>query len=383
MPAGKITNMEEAEELILGCLVLGTGGGGRAERGLALIQAALDEGLTLSWVDADEIADDVMTVQPYGMGSVAPMSQAALEEIQRVGLVETHPLDSMVEAVRELGVYLGQPIGCIVPSEPGASNLPEPLVVGARLGIPVVDGDYAGRCIPEEMQTTPFLTGKNSYPFASVDRWGDVVICRQTQNAHMLERIGKMLAVAAYGNTSMAATPLLGKEMKDILVRGTITKASTIGRAIRRARQAGEDPVAAAVRAAGGWRLFDGVVSEKWWEDRDGYMFGTVVVSGSGKYAGHSLKVWFKNENHVSWLDGKPFVCSPDLLTFLYPDGLGPSSAQISEGDRVSAIGMKGVEAFRTPFGLDHASGPRYFGFDIDYRPIEEIVQELQEMGWQ
>lgn len=377
MPSGKITTMQDAEDLILGCLVLGTGGGGRAERGLKLIQAALDEGLILSWVDAGEIPDDAMTVQPYGMGSVAPMSQATKDEIQRAGLVETHPLDSMVEAVRELGDYLGQPIGCIVPSEPGASNLPEPLVVGARLGIPVVDGDYAGRCIPEEMQTTPFLTGKKSYPFSCVDRWGNVVVCRQTQNAHMLERIGKMLAVAAYGNTSMAATPLSGKEMKEILVRGTVTKALEIGRATRQARQEGGDAVDAAVRAAGGWRLFDGVVTEKWWEDRDGYMFGTVVVSGSGKYAGHSLKAWFKNENHISWLDGEPYVCSPDLVTFLYPDGAGPSSAQISEGDRVSAIGMKGVEAFRTPFGLDKASGPRYFGFDIDYRPIEEIVRDF------
>jgi hypothetical protein len=377
MPAGKIVNLQDGEDLILGCLVLGAGGGGRAERGLALIQSALEEGLTLSWVDADEIPDDALTVQPYGMGSVAPMSETAKAEIQRAGLVEVFPLDSMVEAVKELGAYLGQPIGCIVPSEPGASNLPEPLVVGARLGIPVVDGDYAGRCIPEEMQTTPFLTGKKSYPFSSVDRWGNVVICRSVQNAHMLERIGKMLAVAAYGNTSMAATPLSGKEMKEILVRGTVSKALRIGCAIRQARETGEDAVDAAVRAAEGWRLFDGVVSEKWWEDRDGYMFGTVTVNGVGKYAGHTFKAWFKNENHISWLDGEPYVCSPDTVTFLYEDGTGPSSAQIQEGDRVSAIGMKGVEAFRTPFGLDKAAGPRYFGFDIEYRPIEEIVREF------
>src|SRR4030067_797657 len=127
MPSGKITTLQEGEDLILGCLVLGTGGGGRAERGLRLIQSALEEGLTLSWVDAEDIPDDAMTVQPYGMGSEAPLPQAT----------------------------------------------------------------------EEEMQTTPFLNGKAGYPFASVDRWGDVVICRQTQNAHMLERIGKMLAVAA------------------------------------------------------------------------------------------------------------------------------------------------------------------------------------------
>lgn len=374
MPSGKIANLQDAEDLILGCLFLGTGGGGNAERGLRVAKAALEEGLSLRWVDVDEIPDDALTVQPYGMGSVAPVTQETLDEIQHAGLQEVFPLTSLTEAVKELGGYLGRPIGCIVPAEPGAANLPEPLVVGARLGIPVVDGDYAGRCIPEEMQTTPFLFGYHSYPFSAVDRWGNITICKYTQNPLMLERIGKFLAVAAFGNTSMASTALPGKEMKKILVRGTVTASLEIGRAIRRARQEARDPVDAALKVVGGWRLFEGVVVQKDWEDRDGYMFGTVEIDGDGGYTGHQLKVWFKNENHVSWLDGKPFVCSPDLLTLAYEDGSGTSNTSIAEGEKVVAVGIKGVEAFRSPYGLDHASGPRYFGFDIDYVPVEELV---------
>lgn len=375
MPSGKIANLQDAEDLILGCLFLGTGGGGNAERGLRVAKAALEEGLSLRWVDVDEIPDDALTVQPYGMGSVAPVTQETLDEIQHAGLQEVFPLTSLTEAVKELGGYLGRPIGCIVPAEPGAANLPEPLVVGARLGIPVVDGDYAGRCIPEEMQTTPFLFGYHSYPFSAVDRWGNITICKYTQNPLMLERIGKFLAVAAFGNTSMASTALPGKEMKKILVRGTVTASLEIGRAIRRARQEARDPVDAALKVVGGWRLFEGVVVQKDWEDRDGYMFGTVEIDGDGGYTGHQLKVWFKNENHVSWLDGKPFVCSPDLLTLAYEDGSGTSNTSIAEGEKVVAVGIKGVEAFRSPYGLERASGPRYFGFDIDYVPVEELVK--------
>ncbi len=374
MPAGRIANLQDAEDLILGCLILGTGGGGKPERGLQVFKAALEEGLELRWVDVDDIPDDALTVQPYGMGSVAPVTNETLEEIKSAGLKEEYPLTSMMEAVKELGVYLGKPITCIVPAEPGASNLPEPLVVGARLGIPVVDGDYAGRCIPEEMQTTPFLYGKHSYPFSAVDRWGNVTICKRTQNPLMLERIGKFLAVAAFGNTSMASTALSGKEMKEIVVRGTVTASLEIGRAIRTAREKGRNPVEAVLKVVGGWRLFEGILSKKWWEDRDGYMFGTVEIDGTGEYKGHSLKVWFKNENHVSWLDGKPYVCSPDLLTLCYPDGSGTVNTTIAEGESVVAIGIKGVEAFRSQYGLDHASGPRYFGFDIDYVPVEDLA---------
>jgi DUF917 family protein len=196
-------------------------------------------------------------------------------------------------------------------------------------------------------------------------------------NPHMLERIGKMLAVAAYGLTTMAATPLPANEMKEILVRDTLTKSLAIGRAMRQAQEQGQDPIDAALAVTGGWRLFEGSISGKDWEDRGGYMFGTTHIQGTGDYEGQTLDVWFKNENHVSWLNGEPWVCSPDLLTLAYKEsGEGTTNTLIKEGDDVVAVGMKGLEAFRTEFGLNEASGPRYFGFDINYVPIEELVEK-------
>ena len=375
MPLGKLETLRVCEDLVHGCLFMGTGGGGSVEWGLGMLKEALAEGIGLQWVDADDIPDEALTVTPYGMGSIAPLTQETKDEIRRLGLVDRFGHRAMEEAVKELGEYLGRPVGCLVAAELGAGNTPAPLVTGARLGIPVVDGDYAGRAIPDEMQGTPYLYGKHSWPFASVDKWGNVAIVKYTVNPHMLERIGKMLAVAAYGGTTMAATPLPGREMKEILVRGTLSKCLAIGRAIREASERGECPIDAALRVTGGWRLFEGVVSAKEWEDRGGYMYGTTHIRGSGDYEGQTLDVWFKNENHVSWLNGKPWVCSPDLLSLVHREtGIGTTNTLLEAGDAVVAVGMKGLEAFRTPFGLDQAAGPRYFGFDIDYVPIEELV---------
>jgi DUF917 family protein len=377
MPFGKLETLRDCEDLVHGCLFMGTGGGGSVEWGLGMLKDALAEGIALQWVDADDIPDDALTVTPYGMGSVAPQTQQTRDEIRRLGLVDKFGHRAMEEAVKELGQYLGQPVGCLVAAELGAGNTPAPLVTGARLGIPVVDGDYAGRAIPDEMQGTPYLYGKHSWPFASVDKWGNVAIVKYTVNPHMLERIGKMLAVAAYGGTTMAATPLPGREMKEILVRGTLSKCLAIGRAIREAGERGECPIEAALRVTGGWRLFEGVVTGKDWEDRGGYMFGTTHIRGSGDYGGQTLDVWFKNENHVSWLNGRPWVCSPDPLSLVHPEtGIGTTNTLLEAGDAVVAVGMKGLEAFRTPFGLDEAAGPRYFGFDIDYLPIENLMGE-------
>lgn len=375
MPYGKLETSQDCQDFVEGCLFMGTGGGGSVQWGMNMLRDALADGVPLAWVDVGDIPDDALTVTTYGMGSIAPLTSETLAEIERVGLESKYGDRSMEVAIKELEQYLAKPIGCVVAAELGAGNTPAPLVSAARLGIPVVDGDYAGRAIPDEMQGTPYLYGKKSWPFASVDKWGNIAIVKYTVNPHMLERIGKMLAMAAYGGTTIAATPLPAGEMKEIVVEGTLTRSFKLGQAMRQARERGEDPIETAVAVTGGWRLFEGTVSKKEWEDRGGYMFGTIYIDGTGAYQGQTLSVWFKNENHVTWLNGKPWVCSPDLVTLAYKEnGLGTTNTLIQEGDAIVAVGMKGLTAFRTEFGLDEASGPRYFGFDIAYRPIEEIM---------
>ncbi len=375
MPQGTLRNRQDCNDFIRGCLFMGTGGGGGVEWGTEMLIAALDEGLPIEWVDISEIPDDAWTCTPYGMGSIAPLSPERQAQIDHLGLVDKLGHRAMETAVQELGKYAGVEIGAIVPGELGAGNTPAPLITGVRLGIPVVDGDYSGRAIPEEMQGTPYLYNKDSFPLASVDRWGNVIILKQACSPHMLERIGKMMAVAAFGTCKIAATLLSGREMKEILVPGTLTKCLSLGCAIRQAREQGHDPIQAAIEHTGGWLLFKGEVTGKDWEDRDGYMFGTTHIKGAGDYAGHTLDVWFKNENHVSWLDGEPYVCSPDIVTIVDQEtGEGFTNTVIDAGHQVAVVGIKGLEAFRSERGLA-AAGPRYFGFDIDYVPIEKLMR--------
>jgi DUF917 family protein len=184
---------------------MATGGGGSAEEGREVFTAALEEGLKIEWVDAGDISDDTWTVSPYTMGSIAPPSPETQAAIARLGLVDRLGHRAMEVAVRELEQYVGVKIGAIVPVELGADSTPDPLVTGARLGIPVVDGDYVGRAVPEEMQNITYLYGKEGWPFTSVDRWGNVCIVKEACSHHMMERIGKMLSVAAYGDCYMAA----------------------------------------------------------------------------------------------------------------------------------------------------------------------------------
>ena len=371
-------SVDDCTDFIDGCLFMATGGGGDPATGAAILEAALADGLDIGWTDKALIGDETLTAMIYGMGSIAPAGadQDELLRTLRVGAAPRSEAHSMQEAVGVLSEYLGEPIGCIVVAELGACNSAAPLVVAARLGIPVVDGDYSGRAVPEEMQSTPHVYGVASDPFASVDQWGNTTIVAKAANSYMLERVGRHLSMAGVTGTAVASTAIRADQMKEILVPGTLTQCLEIGRACRLAAGRGEDPVDAALKVVDGWRLFEGTVTAKRWEDSGGFMVGTLDIDGTGRSAGRSLRAWFKNEIHVTWLDGEPWVCSPDLVTLVNPEtGRGYTNTDIDVGDRVAAVGMRGLDVMREPNALASASGAAYFGFDIGYVPIEEFMR--------
>lgn len=372
-----LSSVADCSDFIDGCLFMSTGGGGEPAKGMSILEATLADGLDIGWTDGVLIDDEALTAMVYGMGSIAPAG-ADQDELLRsldVGSASRSEAQAMQDAVRVLSEYLGEPIACIVVAELGAYNATAPLAVAARLGIPVVDGDYSGRAVPEEMQSTPHVHGVASDPLVSVDQWGNTTIVAKAANSYMLERVGRHLSMAGITGTAVASTAIRGSQMKEILVPGTLTQCLEIGRACRLAVDAGSDPVDAALEIVDGWRLFEGTVTDKCWEDSGGFMLGTLDVTGTGPSAGHSLRLWFKNEIHVTWLDGQPWVCSPDLVTLVNPnEGRGYTNTDIDVGDMVVAVGVRGLDVMREPSVLASASGPAYFGFDVPYVPIERLV---------
>jgi len=372
MPHRQLKTRTDCEDFVRGCTIMGIGGGGKPEVGLKYLLEGLDEGLVLEWIDVDDIADDTWTASVYGMGSTAPITDETKAEIEKIGIKPVLAGKEMEAALKELADHAGVKLSAMVPVELGGGNTPAPLVAATRMGLPVVDADYAGRAVPEEMQGTPYLYKKNSYPCASVDKWGNVCIIKEAQGPHLFERVGKMLSVAAYGSCYLASTLLTGKETKDIVIRDTLTYSLELGTAVREALEKGGDPVAAIVEFTGGWLLFTGEVERKDWKDIGGTMRGTTYIKGTGDWAGHTFRYWFMNENHIGWLDDKPVITTPDMpIVVDIETGEGKINTYIHTGERVAVIAAKGPEVFRSEHGLSGA-GPRYYGFDIDYVPIEE-----------
>ena len=135
-------------------------------------------------------------------------------------------------------------------------------------------------------------------------------------------------------------------------------------RIIRESRESGDDPAERIVNEIGGWVLFRGEVVSRTWENREGYMWGETVIKGNGIKPGNMMKVWYKNENHVTWLDDKPWITSPDIIEIIDSKSGEPiTNTDIKKGDPI----------YRTSVGLK-VLGQRHFGFDLNYSPIEKLV---------
>jgi DUF917 family protein len=378
---GEVKSEVDVQDLIRGLTLLGTGGGGRPEQGLEVLLPHVQAGRTVSWVAPESIPDDAWVCSTFGMGSIAPTETVSADQRRALGYpAEWTVARPMVRAVRELEAYAGRKIDAILPFELGAGNTASPMDAAVELNAAIVDGDCAGRAIPELSQTTAAVAGIPFAPGAIADAWGNVLLVKATASDLLTERIGKLVSIATKlpdmkAQCAHAGFLMRGRDMKRIVVGGGISRALAVGRAIRATLARRADPVAAAAAALGGWALFRGRVVKKDWESRDGYMYGTTTVEGAGPDTGHTLRIWFKNENHVTWRDDRPWVLSPDLIMLMDADSGTPyTNTLLPEGSGVGVVGAVADPKLRTPEALALLA-PAHYGYDIPYTPIEQLIR--------
>lgn len=384
MPTAVIATEQQCEDFAAGLAFMGTGGGGGTMAdGVRLFSEALRRYGAIELADIKELPPDGWTVSVIDVGARKHKEVPSAEELAKYGLVEERygQVDRIVRAVEELAAYAGVKLGAIVPAEIGSGNTSIPINAALRLGLPIVDGDWVGRAIPELDMAKPTIFGKSIAPLVYVDRWGDVCIIKELAATPMADRIGRMMSAGAFGGLGSAGYLMKVSEAERMMVQGSLSKALAIGQAMREDRERGT-LFSRLLEETDGWVLFQGVLTRCDWEATIEFQhsYATHTISGTGPYEGETMKLWVKNEHHIAWRNGDVVATSPDLITLVDAGtGLPRTNRDIAEGDHVAVVGMKVLDpVFRTPKGLD-LLGPRHFGFDIDYVPIEERMARLKE----
>jgi uncharacterized protein len=344
--------------LARGCAVLGTGGGGDPHIGLLLALQALEEVGPTELVYFDDLPDDAL-IMPCGMVGAPTVH---IEKIENGG--EGAVLRDQLEQLT------GRKVAALMPAEIGGSNGLLPLCWAGRMGLPVVDADGMGRAFPEIPQVTMHLAGINPSPGVMTDERGNVLVFHAISGAWM-ERLERSAAVEFGGAGAAAEYIMTVGQARGATVPGTFTLAIRIGDALT---AAAGDPIAALVAVTGGFPLLSGKVTDVERRTTKGFVRGSVVVEGLGDDAGRLLRLEIQNENLVALEQGRVFASVPDLITVLDSETADAiPTERVRYGQRVTVIAMRCAPIWRTPFGLEMA-GPRAFGYDFDYVPVEELA---------
>lgn len=368
----KILTMEDLDDFVRGSTLFGTGGGGPQNVGKSLLLGSFEEGKNLEFVDINDLDDEAWICTALFMGSIAPLSDEEKEKKASLGLDEKKEPRVLVRAVKELEKELGIEFDGIVSVELGGINCPAPLDAAAQLNKKFIDADLAGRAVPEVAQILPRMMKYEIAPIACVDPWGDVCIIKEVANYDMAEQLGKMLSIPAFEPIGLACFPMKVKDAKEAMVTETMTRNLKAGAAVREARENGEDPVKAFADIADGQIVFRGTVEKKEWKNEGGYMYVDLDLKGIKEFENNTFRIWAKNENHISWLNDEVYITSPDLLQCVLEDGEPLTNTDIKEGDYVAVVAFANPK-YRTEEGI-RIMGPKHYGFDIEYRPMEEII---------
>ena len=357
----RLIGEHELEHLAIGAAVLGTGGGGDPYIGKLMAQQAIREHGPVRLVGVEELEDDDLVVPSAMMGAPTVM----VEKIP-------HGEESL-RAFRALQEYLDSPITHTTSIEAGGLNSTIPFVVAAALDIPLVDADLMGRAFPELQMCLPTLYGIAACPMAIADEKGNAAVLEAIDN-HWTERFARSVTVDMGCSSMIALYALTGAQVGEAMIAGTLQLAQTLGEAIESARREHEDPIDVVVSTLRGFRLFEGKVVDVKRRTQAGFARGDCRLEGTGSDRGATLKIEFQNEHLIATRDGDVLATTPDLIIVLDAEsGLPVTTEEIRYGFRVMVVGAPCDARWRSPEGLE-VVGPRYFGYDLDYRPVEEIA---------
>jgi DUF917 family protein len=316
-------------------------------------------------IDPDDLADDaqVCTVAMLGAPTVLIEKAASGEDVDLV--------------VRRLEKYLQRKVDAILPVEIGGVNSMLPIMAAARCGLPLIDADGMGRAFPEIQMVSFNVYGVSATPLVMTDEHLNSLVV-EAGSAKRAEDLVRVASIEMGCSVMLGSYPMSGRQVKDTAVKGTMTLALEIGRAIARGRHSG-DPIEALMTYLASTPyynqcrlLFEGKVVDLKRETTRGFAIGhcqMAALDGSSR----TMEVTFQNEHLVAREDGRIRAIVPDLICMVDSETAEPIPVEaLKYGQRIKVLGVSAPPILRTPESLAIV-GPQAFGLDDEFVPIERL----------
>lgn len=355
------------EDLALGAVFLATGGGGDPYLPKLLTYETLKKYGPVKLIQPQDLDDDAHVITLGGVG--APTVSLEL-------------LPSIEDSLNTLNAYeaqTGKSVDAVASFEIGGGNSLIPIMAAAGKGIPVLDGDGMARALPEAQMMTYAIFGACPTPAVAYDYEGNITVFN-TKTTATYERHIRSLALASGGMITTAEHPMTGEFVKQSIIPGTLSFSIQLGRVLREYKGNAEgllNPLQNIFEPSiyGECRLlYCGKVTDKATRIEGGFDIGEAIISDFNHHE-TPMKISIKNEFLVATIGDRILASVPDLIVLVDYESSTPINAErLRYGQRVAVFAVGCPQVFRSKAALA-AVGPKCFGFNFDYVPLEEIQQ--------
>jgi uncharacterized protein len=365
-----IETSQQIQDMARGAVLLGTGGGGDPYVGEMFVSEQIRKGHYPRIINVDELSDDAFVLSIAGIGAPTVGTEQLISE------------RLLTDLLRNAEAFHGRRVDALISVEIGGGNSIMPLALGALSGLPIVDADGVGRAVPQIEMTTFSIYGCPASPLLLADALGNSMVVRATTD-RIAEDLCRAAAGALGAHVTSALYPMSGADAKRVSVRGSLSLAYGIGRCIREAREGAGDIFEDLTNYLETWDgrraavLFDGKIADVRHETRSGWHWGQATLSGL-RDDSQTCVVDIRNEFLSVRVNGRLVTMMPDLIAILDRDSAEPmTGGMLAYGQRVKVLGFAADKMLRHPDALE-VLGPRAFGIEENYVPIEELLLETR-----
>lgn len=335
----------DMELIVNGASFLASGGGGGVASALAVIDNVMTYSQEVNVVEVSEVADSAELLVVCGVG--AP--DAPNLNFQKSPGYALQGLQSMTK----------ESFGYILPIEVGAMNSMIPLLACAQYGLPIVDGDGAGRSVPQMSMCSYALSGITTENTLVVSEEDDQFPLHPKNATDMESQVRNIVSTKLQDAGTVATWPLSGAQLNTagVFVPGSFSLAKQLGVAM-----ATSEPLSSVQNIIAGYYsanqiiMQTGTVVAATNKVQDGFDVGTITVQDGN---GMEVKLYFVNESLLATIDmnGNPaaFILGPDMICSMGVTGAPMTNseicAQFEKGEtvQISLMWVRAVDTIRTP----------------------------------
>jgi len=352
---------QNLEDILLGAVILGAGGGGDIREGMALIDHCLTAGKTFDLISVDDVPDEALICTPYLLGAISAAPPEDDRLYAGLTLTDRHP---MLQAYAEFQDHLGQEFYGTTACELGGSNTAAAFFPAAMNGHRIIDADPAWRAVPEITHSTYYLAGLPAAPIYAVNQFGESFLIDKVKDDQRAETLVRALSQVSRNDIAAIDHVLPMRDLRDVLIPGTITKAMKLGEVWRESIATSVNPAAAVAAAGKGAVVFEGVVDQVTYKTDQGFTVGQIDIAAP---SGETMRVSVKNENMACWRDGAVYATVPDLICLFDQDSGAPiANPDCHAKQAIAVVILPAPKQFLTEKGLS-IFGPNYAGIDATF----------------